>query len=268
MVRGSLQARRLVPMVPKGRSVGPCRRARQACSSSPSGVDGGPSTQGHISSASRRQFAVAPSAASTAKRPRLMRCTMTNARRDVRVAHDVAVRAGRVEDPPDVLARELVVERRAPGPPAGTRRSARSSRRPPRPSHRRTRLQEPGVLDRGPERRRDRAAGRCCRSGARMRRDLGVVERGDEPEVEERHPTAGLEEVVAGVRVAVEQAGAGRGCRTRTGRSSPPRGPAPPGTRSRPRRSARPRPSSVVSTRVADELGGRTAGMWMNGWPA
>jgi Aldo/keto reductase family len=53
------------------------RRAFQAASASPIGVDGGACTKGQISSAIRRQSAVADSSPSTANRPRLMRCKMT-----------------------------------------------------------------------------------------------------------------------------------------------------------------------------------------------
>src|SRR5207302_566139 len=53
-------------------------RLRQVASSRPSSVDGGALTNGQISSAIRRQSAVAPRPARTAYRPRLIRCRMTN----------------------------------------------------------------------------------------------------------------------------------------------------------------------------------------------
>ena len=51
--------------------------ASQAASASPIGVDGGPSTNGQISSAMARQSAVAVSSPSRANSPRLIRCRIT-----------------------------------------------------------------------------------------------------------------------------------------------------------------------------------------------
>src|SRR5207302_6222875 len=52
-------------------------RPSQAASSSPSGVDAGPHTNGHNSMAIRRQLRVAYNSPSTAPRPRLMRWRIT-----------------------------------------------------------------------------------------------------------------------------------------------------------------------------------------------
>ena len=71
------------------------RLASQAASASPIGVDGGPSTNGHSSSAMRRQFAVACSRPSTACSPRLMRCVITNAGGTFDDLGDVRVRTVR-----------------------------------------------------------------------------------------------------------------------------------------------------------------------------
>src|SRR5215469_13202758 len=53
------------------------RRASHAASASPMGVDGGPSTNGQISSAMARQLAVAVMSPSRPNRPRLIRCRIT-----------------------------------------------------------------------------------------------------------------------------------------------------------------------------------------------
>src|SRR4029077_6462958 len=56
------------------------RAASQVASASPIGVDGGPLRNGQISSAMRRQLAVALRLPRTAYRPRLMRCMITYSR--------------------------------------------------------------------------------------------------------------------------------------------------------------------------------------------
>jgi hypothetical protein len=59
------------------RRVVPVRLACQAASASPIRVDAGARTNGQISSAMARQFAVAFSSPSSANRPRLIRCKIT-----------------------------------------------------------------------------------------------------------------------------------------------------------------------------------------------
>ena len=90
---------------------------------------------------------------------------------------------------------------------------------------RRARLQEPGVLHRAPE--RDRIGLEHDRlDEAPDDVDVGRRELLHQPEVEERHPPAGPEQVVARVRVAVEEVQSVEAAGTRSGRSSRPRGPA------------------------------------------
>ena len=98
----------------------------------PSAVDGGPSTQGHSSSAMRRKLAVARRSPRMAMRPRLIRWMMTKLGGQVGRLHDVAVRAARVEEPGHRLGRPLGRDRDDLVVHARTRRSGRSSRGPGR----------------------------------------------------------------------------------------------------------------------------------------
>ena len=100
----------------------------------------------------------------------------------------------------------------------------------------------------------------------RERGQLGVAEVRDQPEVEERDRAVAVEQVVAGVRVAVERAHPVEAAEHEAEQGLAGQVALGAGPTSSTSCHGAPTTSSVVSTRAVDSAGS-TSGTWMNGWP-